>query len=311
MATISIIIPVYNVEEYLERCLQSVISQNYSDIEILLIDDGSTDRSPQICDSFAMKDNRVEVTHTMNNGVSVARNIGVKKAKGDYLMFVDGDDWVEPDYCLVPLEVAVRENADVVIFGFYKEGKKQICISNQTHKGLVPYEDRFKFFEELHCAYSWNKIYKRALFDTIEFPVGYYYEDIPTSYNILYKSTKLIYIENMLYHYRVNRNGSITTSKDHEKENDLFELRMQIVNDLFARGFTDEAERLKCIGVFRYVVRMDERGKHSSECLEYLCSDGYRRELLSLRSRLLIMLFKRFPLLFKIICACFGYKTQE
>ena len=97
MATISIIIPVYNVEEYLERCLQSVISQNYSDIEILLIDDGSTDRSPQICDSFAMKDNRVEVTHTMNNGVSVARNIGVKKAKGDYLMFVDSDDYLTGD----------------------------------------------------------------------------------------------------------------------------------------------------------------------------------------------------------------------
>jgi glycosyltransferase involved in cell wall biosynthesis len=116
MDLISIIIPVYKVEKYLEQCMNSVFNQTYRNIEIILIDDGSPDRCGLMCDEYAVKDSRVKVVHKTNGGVSAARNKGLEEADGDWILFVDSDDWVESDVCEVALKTAMENNADIVMF---------------------------------------------------------------------------------------------------------------------------------------------------------------------------------------------------
>ncbi len=310
MPAISVIVPIYDVEEYLPKCLKSLICQSYTDIEILLIDDGSSDSSSQICDTFAAADSRVKVFHTSNKGISAARNLGIEKAKGDYLMFVDGDDWVEPDFCAVPLGVALQENADVVMFGFSKEGSKLESFTKPVYKGELSFEDRFRLYEELYSVYSWNKVYKRELFDDIKFPEGYYYEDTPVAYRIIHKSAKMWYIDDALYHYRT-RSGSITSTKTHEKANNHYETRMMAIYDLVSWGMKDEAEKLKCSACFTYILRMDYRGKHTKECIDYFRSSEYRKDVLSWKSRLMVSMFLTFPHMFIAISECFGRRAHN
>lgn len=309
MATISVIVPIYNVEEYLTQCLQSLIDQSYRDIEILLMDDGSTDSSSQICDSFAAGDDRVKVFHTTNQGISAACNLGIENAEGEFLMFVDGDDWVEPDYCAVPLDIALKEGADVVMFGFHKEGRMPENWSQPMHRGEIAYKDRFTLFEDLSSAYAWNKICRRELFDDIRFPVGYTYEDIPVTYKIFHKSAKMWYIDDMLYNYRV-RGGSVTSTYTHAKENDHYETRMMAVEDLLSWGLKDEAEDLKCRTNFTYILRMDRRGKHTQDCIDYFKSNEYRKDVQSWRARLMVKAFLWFPPLFAAVSAHFGNRAQ-
>ena len=310
MPTISIIVPVYNVEQYLEQCVQSLLDQTYTDIEILLMEDGSTDDSPEICDSFAEKDRRVKAFHLEHGGISAARNRGIENASGDYLMFTDGDDWVEPDFCKVPMETAVREKADIVMFGFYREGRTCEMYSRPDHRGEVPYAERFVIFEDLASAYAWNKLYRRELFEDVRFPEGYTYEDIPVAYRILHASGKFIYLDDMLYHYRT-REGSITWTKTHEKENDHYDTGMMAVNDLLSWGLRDEAEKLRFDTCFTYILRMDTRGKYSKECAGYFRSAEYRKDVQSWRARMMVRAFLFFPPLFRAISAHFGDNAQN
>ncbi len=129
---ISIIVPVYNTEQYLEKCLDSLINQTYNNIEILLIDDGSKDNSGKICDEYAKKDKRIKVIHQKNSGVSRARNNGLDNFTGNYVMFVDSDDWIEPNTCEILLKKIILEKKDMVIYNFYKE-RKNICEKNKDY----------------------------------------------------------------------------------------------------------------------------------------------------------------------------------
>lgn len=310
MPTISVIVPVHNVEDYLEQCLQSLITQNYSDIEILLVDDGSTDRSSHICDSYAVKDNRIKVFHTINRGVAAARNTGIENAKGDFLMFVDGDDWVEPEFCSISLRVALKEDADVVMFGFFKEGFRTKNHSKPELRGEIVFQDRFMLYGKLKSSFAWNKIYRRELFDDVRFPEGYTYEDIPVAYRIFYKSAKLWYIDDILYHYRT-RDGSITSTKTHKNENDRYETRMMAVDDLLSWGMEKEAEELKCRNCFAYILGMDTRGDYTQKCIDYFRSDEYRKDTLSWRARLMVKTFFSMPFVFIVISTLFGKRAKS
>ena len=118
---ISVIVPVYNVELYLEKCLDSILAQTYSDLEVLVIDDGSTDRCGEVCDRFAEQDHRIKEFHTENHGLSAARNLGLDQMQGKYVGFVDNDDWIEPDMYEMLFNIAEQTNADIVTCRFYKE----------------------------------------------------------------------------------------------------------------------------------------------------------------------------------------------
>ena len=209
---VSVIIPVYNNELYIERCVNSVINQTYSNVEIIIINDGSTDNSGSICDSLKQKDNRIKVIHKENAGQSVARNFGLEVFKGDYVAFLDSDDWFLPDMLKTMLSCALVNNLELVECAMVKSTKIN-TLSNSTKSEII-IEDRTSAYERIieKSLYSvWRRLYKKELLvDTLFIP-GKIYEDIPFTMEILEKIDKLGYITTPFYVYYVE-NNSITRS---------------------------------------------------------------------------------------------------
>ena len=202
---ISIIIPVYNVENYIERCIDSLISQSYINLEIILVDDGSTDKSGEICDRYAVVDNRIKVIHIKNSGRGEARNIGLSQANGQYIGFVDSDDWVEKDLYKYMIENIEETKADISICAYYE------CLDDIKNKKML-YEKSFVCTgkEALHYTMSnvigvywfniaiWNKLYKKAVVENIRF-TGREYEDIMYNAEVIYGARNVSYINKCLY----------------------------------------------------------------------------------------------------------------
>lgn len=209
---VSIIVPVYNVENYLEQCLDGILNQSYSYLEIFLIDDGSTDHCPAICDEYAKKDERVHVIHQRNSGLSAARNAGIDRAKGSFLAFVDSDDVVEPEMIRIMYEAMKRDSSDLVICnyrGMDEYGK--LLAGKHMAAGCWTRDDFWKaYYEErvVFCAAAWNKLYKKEFFDDIRYPVRKLHEDQFVIHKIIEKSNKISICEEVLYYYR-QRSGSI------------------------------------------------------------------------------------------------------
>jgi glycosyltransferase involved in cell wall biosynthesis len=205
---VSIIVPVYNIGEYVGKCLESVCGQSYENLEILVIDDGSTDESGKICDEFAAKDKRLKVYHKKNGGLSDARNFGISKAKGIYIIFIDGDDYIERNFVSRMIDVG-SSNTDVVICGYNDVVPCEMVMSGKESaiRLLVKQEN----LDVIAC----NKMYGRKIFDdkNIRYPVNEKYEDSLTTYKILAGAKRVFYIPVSLYHY-VIREGSIMNSAD-------------------------------------------------------------------------------------------------
>lgn len=208
---ISIIVPVYKVEPYLRQCIESVLSQTYKNVEILLIDDGSPDSCGQICEEYAERDGRVRVFHTENKGLSAARNLGFQMANGEYIGFVDADDWIEPNMYETLLERLVETNSDICICAFwfeyvntFEEEKYQnsIMSDKDSLKALIRGEIK---------SYVWNKLFKRNILENVLFPEGKNFEDISNMYGVLRKSDVITVTSDPKYHYR-QRKESISKS---------------------------------------------------------------------------------------------------
>ena len=210
---ISIIIPVYNTEKYLAQCLDSVVNQCRENIEIILIDDGSTDKSGAICDEYAKRDPRIKVLHTTNNGLSAARNKGISVANGKWIAFLDSDDWLEEHYFRT-IETAINTyQADIISFGYYEDYRNK-AISRPICEVLEENVSREQYVRKKNYNNAiWNKVYKRDLFSVIRFPEGYNYEDVIVSFEILDKCKRLVCVPDLLIHYR-RRKSSIVTSYD-------------------------------------------------------------------------------------------------
>lgn len=212
---ISVIVPVYKVEPYLGKCLDSIIGQTYHILEIILIDDGSPDRCGEICDEYAAKDPRIHVIHQQNAGLSAARNAGLDIASGDYIMFVDSDDWVEKNTCETVLMIAQQQQADIVCYGYNEVSSSGKIL--KSLKGISGEIDKVEILNGIISGrsflrdYSWNKFCYRKLFDDVRFPVGRLYEDIGTTYKLLHHAKKVWMVETVLYNY-VSRDGSIVGS---------------------------------------------------------------------------------------------------
>ena len=206
---ISVIVPVYRVESYLEKCLDSITGQTYTDLEILLIDDGSPDRCGEICDRYAAVDHRIQVFHTENHGLSAARNLGLEHAEGDYIGFVDSDDWIEANMyeCLLR---AVKENdADIGVCGRFMEYPKKTEIISPS-LGVFIQKQAVEALARLEIRNAvWDKIWKRECFTDIRFPDGRVYEDSATTYRFFLQAEKVVCISETLYHYRI-RTDSIS-----------------------------------------------------------------------------------------------------
>lgn len=203
---ISVIIPVFRVEAYLRRCMDSVLAQTYEKMEIILVDDGSDDGCPAICDEYAKKDSRVRVIHQKNAGLSGARNTGIDEAKGEYLAFVDSDDYLSPEFLERLYTACIETDSDMSVcrWEYVKggpipeggSGKTQTFTGRQMLANLyIP--------DGAYFVVAWNKLYKRELFDNIRYPLGRIHEDEATTYRIYHQVRKAAYVDVSLYGYFV------------------------------------------------------------------------------------------------------------
>lgn len=214
---ISIIVPVYNVEKYLLRCLDSLINQSYTELEIIVVNDGAKDRSPQICDEYALKDKRVHVYHKPNSGLSDARNYGMQYATGEYIAFIDSDDYVHLDYVQTLYSNAINYSADISICNFEKvieghepvsdsEGQVQIFNQEECMRQALGGELGLQFTS------AWGKLFKQEIFAILRFPKGKVHEDIFIAHLWFEKASKAVYTNARLYYYMF-REDSITSKE--------------------------------------------------------------------------------------------------
>ena len=219
---ISVIVPVYNMQQYLARAIESIQLQTYQNIEIILVDDGSNDESGTICEIYAQNDPRIKIIHKENGGLSSARNAGIDIAEGRYFAFVDSDDCIRNEMLGKMLEIAKQENCDIVQCGFCrfkseipeeKISVQKICISGMQ---------ALQFIDTPLYMTAWNKLYKRELFNHVRFPEGKIHEDVGCTYRLFYESKKVVVLEDDLYCYYTN-NDSITTGKIKPNKLDLLD----------------------------------------------------------------------------------------
>lgn len=233
---ISVIVPVYNVEKYLERSVNSLLAQTYTEFEIILVDDGSTDSGGALCDSIKERDGRIRVLHKKNGGLSSARNAGLKVAEGKYVAFVDSDDVVSPDYLLKLYSAMTAVGADMAMCGkAVFKGDEDIIPEKSTLIDVkeITYRDYMRDVFTNHDTYipTWNKLYKKFLFDGIKFPEGKLHEDTFTTYLCVKASNKVAVISDKLYYYFYNEEG-IAHSRFSARRFDDVEAHLNIFAEL-------------------------------------------------------------------------------
>lgn len=217
MDSISVIVPVYNVEKYFDCCIQSILNQTYQNLEIILVNDGSKDKSAAMCDRYAKADRRIKVIHKENGGLSSARNEGLNIATGEYVAFVDSDDYIHHKMYETIMERMKQTNAEIGICD-YKEVtvnespdldkvppniNSTLLTANEAHDAYYIYEKKARFIV------AWNKIYKRKLFDDIRYPLGKIHEDTFTTYKVLFRTKRIVWVDYPFYFYRIDRDESI------------------------------------------------------------------------------------------------------
>ncbi len=222
---ISVIVPVYNVEKYLVYCLDSILAQTYNNLQIILVDDGSTDSSGKICDEYKLKDVRIQVIHKANGGLSDARNTGMKQAKGEYISFIDSDDYIYPTFYKELVNNLQKYDADISQCQFLRIDIKEVgnfktiieCENDKIKETIIT-KNNIEALNELYGprlfpyvqkVVVWNKIYKKEVLSNIEFPLGKLHEDEYTTHKILYKMNKMVYTNKCLYGYIQTKNSII------------------------------------------------------------------------------------------------------
>lgn len=224
---ISVIVPVYKVEPYLSRCLDSIINQTYRNLEIILVDDGSPDRCGEICDEYARQDSRIRVIHKANGGLSDARNHGIDVAIGDYIAFVDSDDYVATDMYEKMLARLELDNSDMVVCNYYRFDEGSAPPKDgyiQLPDRVLTQDEAFDFYLQIGGDYvsAWNKLYKRTIFDDLRYPVGKIYEDTFVIHEVLNRCARISHLNEQFYYY-VMRSGSILHATFSTKNLDIGE----------------------------------------------------------------------------------------
>lgn len=205
---ISVIIPVYKVEKYIKQCIESVVNQTYDNLEIILIDDGSPDKCPQICEEYACKDERIIVIHKKNGGLASARNSGLDIASGDLISFVDSDDWIDKEMYYQMVELKEKNKASIVCCeGIYTDGKDlfERCFSCKSTGTILDGKEATKeILLDKVGSQAVKGLYDKACWDGVRFPIGMLYEDIPTTFKAFEKALSIVYLDEPFYKYRIN-----------------------------------------------------------------------------------------------------------
>lgn len=274
MVELSIIVPVYNVEKYICKCLDSILAQTFSDFEVILVDDGSTDASGKICDDYAKKDNRIVVIHRENGGLSAARNTGIKYANGAFIAFVDSDDYIAPNMYETLINVSKETGADIVKCGFHEFVDDNITVKktfsevkvmdNYSGQSLLPL-----YYEGVLYTVVWNGIYSSNLGKTVVYPEGYINEDNYASPMYLHLSKKIALIPDCFYYYRQNYSGLSKSEAPNKKPLDVMVCYSMLHEELCSRGlkyssFVKKLRKLmartiyKLVQAKKFVVHMDK-----------------------------------------------------
>jgi glycosyltransferase involved in cell wall biosynthesis len=242
---ISVIIPVYNGESYLIECIESIQRQTYAPLEIILVDDGSTDGSGKLCDKCASIDSRIQVIHQNNQGLSGARNRGLRQCSGEYIAFVDGDDAVSEDYLEFLWAQIHLTGADISCCGFHRFHRLSEIPpwQGKTRSGILSGEEALRlalYQKEIPDYSAWNKLFKRDLFKTIRFPEGRLFEDLGTVIYLMHHCSRIAYSTVPKYYYR-QHSESILRSSFSEKKLELLDIAEEILN--FVRQKSPSAEK--------------------------------------------------------------------
>ena len=217
METVSIIIPVYNIENYLRECLDSVVNQTYSNLEIVIVDDGSTDSSGRICDEYAAKDNRIKVIHQKNAGAAAAKNTALDNVSGEYVAFVDSDDYVSTKWIETMFQSMKRYNADIVECGFdkYKTSGVSSVVTTDEEKNVLAEDYLYDYISHWESALFWNKLYKKELVCSFRFrKERRCIDDEFFTYKVISIAKRIVKIKDILYHYRQRKTSAVHTIKN-------------------------------------------------------------------------------------------------
>ena len=210
---ISVIVPVYKVEKYIHRCIDSILAQTFTDFELILVDDGSPDNCGKICDEYAEKDNRIHVIHKENGGLSDARNAGIdwafENSNSEWITFIDSDDWIHPKYLEALYNAVQQTGCSISVCGFERtEGEEPVVDDNALTPSLYNSEELY-CVKNVNAIVAWGKLYKKEDFANIRYPVGKIHEDEFTTYKILFKYENVAFVDQPLYSYYNNPNGII------------------------------------------------------------------------------------------------------
>ena len=244
---ISVIIPVYKVEKYLDRCVESVVNQTYKNLEIILIDDGSPDNCPKMCDEWEKKDSRIKVIHKENGGLSDARNAGMDISTGEYIGFVDSDDYIDTTMYEKLLTKLLETNSDVAMCDYFEEktnGERNgsgLILENLTGENIR--KTMLYTTKEHICEAVWKFLYKKEI--VIKFEYGMWYEDVLFQLQVLKPTLKLAVVQEPLYHYIVQRDGAITNTygeKQLQKRVEFLKRLLEILENLKEEERRDKIE---------------------------------------------------------------------
>lgn len=205
---VSVIVPVYKVEQYLDKCVQSIVDQTYTNLEIILVDDGSPDNCPKMCDDWAEKDSRIKVIHKLNGGLSDARNAGLDIYKGEYIYFCDSDDYISENAIEVLYDKLIETDSDMAV-GNYSEFFNDFIDKKSFEDRIIYSKDEFFFFlfRYVQLNTAWNKLYKRFIWESLRFPYGQIHEDAATDYLVLEQCKRIVCVNVVTYFYFKNSDG--------------------------------------------------------------------------------------------------------
>lgn len=283
MSKISIIVPVYNAENYLHRCIDSILAQTYTDFELLLINDGSKDNSGAICDEYVAKDSRVRVFHKENSGVSATRNLGLKEAQGEYIIFLDSDDWLAQNTIEVLLNTQKKYNANCVVYGFNQtSGNIWAPQSDKIYEKIVELKKDFVYQLNTELlSSSVNKLYKKGLIVKL-FPENMAFgEDLLFSLDYLEQCNCIVFIKDALYQHEVYNKSSLTHTFNTKRFEDIERIQKRILefaNDkqehgLFNKYISD------CIRIIRSFIATDKSHQEKKSTLNKWLSNSYLKDV--------------------------------
>lgn len=314
MAEVSIIVPVYQVENYIRQCVDSILAQTFTDFELILVDDGSKDGSGAICDEYAMMDQRVKVIHKQNGGLSDARNWGLDQAVGNYFMFVDSDDYIAPMMVECLYKNIVNENADIVAcnYLYFFEGDRKKDFSTNIQSEILSGKEIFYNRKNQRnygiWTVAWNKLYKRETLGKVRFRLGKYHEDEFWANDIYQMDIKVVTISECLYYYR-QRDNSIMGKKNIQRDFDILEaFQERIYIYLGKEKYTGQAYKV-LIYSLEYLEESRRLVANSSEKRKFFQAKEQIKDIIKQLKKRKLPMIQKCSLLFMDINPCFVFSV--